>query len=82
MLPILNLMLFSFSGDVGFDDREILRDATNLEESLFKSPDITSPRAPEEIKNIDEGPEKNLDVDMTAPVANELDEPSFMGNYV
>lgn len=65
-------------GDVGFDDREILRDATNLEESLFKSPDITSPRAPEEIKNIDEGPEKNLDVDMTAPVTNELDEPSFM----
>ncbi|GAB1600733.1 double-strand-break repair protein rad21 homolog isoform X2 [Argonauta hians] len=64
-------------GDVGFDDREILRDATNLEESLFKSPDITSPRAPEEIKNIDE-PEKSLDVDMTAPVTNELDEPSFM----
>ncbi|CAI9721990.1 double-strand-break repair protein rad21 homolog isoform X2 [Octopus vulgaris] len=64
-------------GDVGFDDREILRDATNLEESLFKSPDITSPRAPEEIKSIDE-PEKSLDVDMTAPVTNELDEPSFM----
>ncbi|KAL5014920.1 hypothetical protein ScPMuIL_009190, partial [Solemya velum] len=61
-------------GDVGFDDREILRDATNLEDSLYKQPDLSShqPVADDKDKTLMENAtDKPMDVDLEAPVTTD-----------
>ncbi|XP_069106115.1 double-strand-break repair protein rad21 homolog isoform X4 [Argopecten irradians] len=65
-------------GDVdvgGFDEREILRDATNLEDSLYKQPDISNHQPVEEKeKTLNENATEksiNMDVDLEAPVTDD-----------
>ncbi|XP_060069827.1 double-strand-break repair protein rad21 homolog isoform X1 [Ylistrum balloti] len=68
----------SSQGDVdvgGFDEREILRDATNLEDSLYKQPDISNHQPMEEKeKTLNENATEkpiNMDVDLEAPVTDD-----------
>ncbi|XP_069106113.1 double-strand-break repair protein rad21 homolog isoform X2 [Argopecten irradians] len=68
----------SLQGDVdvgGFDEREILRDATNLEDSLYKQPDISNHQPVEEKeKTLNENATEksiNMDVDLEAPVTDD-----------
>ncbi|XP_021343516.1 double-strand-break repair protein rad21 homolog isoform X3 [Mizuhopecten yessoensis] len=65
-------------GDVdvgGFDEREILRDATNLEDSLYKQPDISNHQPVEEKeKTLNENATEkpiDMDVDLEAPVTDD-----------
>ncbi|XP_071144504.1 double-strand-break repair protein rad21 homolog isoform X2 [Mytilus edulis] len=59
-------------GDIGFDDREILRDATSFEESLYKQPDH-EPLVEEKTLN-ENANEKPMDVDndIHAPMDDDL----------
>lgn len=65
-------------GDVGFDDREILRDAASIEDSLYKQPherDLSAEEVVEEKeKTLNENATQNassdkpMDIDLEAPV--------------
>lgn len=62
-------------GDIGFDDREILRDASSFEDSLYKQPNITT-ETPVEEKTLNENAtDKSMDVDneIQAPVNDDND---------
>lgn len=50
-------------GDIGFDDREILRDASSFEESLYKQPDLSHEQPIEEKTLNENANEKSMDVD-------------------
>lgn len=69
------------TGDIGFDDREILRDATSFEESLYKQPDH-EPLVEEKTLN-ENANEKPMDVDndIHAPMDDDLSpvDGGFMG---
>ncbi|KAJ8321658.1 hypothetical protein KUTeg_000129 [Tegillarca granosa] len=68
----------SCRGDVGFDDREILRDAASIEDSLYKQPherDLSAEEVVEEKeKTLNENATQNassdkpMDIDLEAPV--------------
>lgn len=61
-------------GDIGFDDREILRDASSFEDSLYKQPDLSHEQPIEEKTLNENATEKPMDVDdeIQAPMDNDL----------
>lgn len=61
-------------GDVGFDEREILRDASNLDDTLYKNQDISTAPIDDHEKtlgNHSTSLEKSMDVDMEAPITDD-----------
>jgi len=61
--------LYTILGDIGFDDREILRDASSFEDSLYKQPDLSHPM--------------DVDDEIQAPMDNDLGpvDGGFMGRW-
>nr|KAG5686682.1 hypothetical protein BaRGS_026001 [Batillaria attramentaria] len=60
-------------GDVGFDEREILRDTTHLEDPLYKSTDVggeTSLEDRDKTLTNDSRHEKSMDIDLEPPVGD------------
>lgn len=68
---------FDFAGDVGFDEREILRDAGHLDDGLYKSNDAEPKET--EIEAIEEEKDKSMDIDLPPPVGGDGFEDGFMG---
>lgn len=61
----------SFSGDVGFDDREILRDASGIDDSLYTNRSSIRPVEPDEKTLNEHTSEKPMDVDLNPTVEND-----------
>lgn len=62
------------AGDVGFDEREILRDTSHLEDPLYKNPDVSGGVSMEErdktLTNDSRG-DKSMDIDLEPPVVGD-----------
>ncbi|XP_041360633.1 double-strand-break repair protein rad21 homolog isoform X2 [Gigantopelta aegis] len=61
------------AGDIGFDEREILRDASHLDETLYKSHDLSSVPIESRDKTLGNSTsmEKSMDVDLEPPVGED-----------
>ncbi|KAK7461559.1 hypothetical protein BaRGS_00038705 [Batillaria attramentaria] len=74
-------------GDVGFDEREILRDTTHLEDPLYKSTDVggeTSLEDRDKTLTNDSRHEKSMDIDLEPPVGDGFGDgvgDGFMGQW-
>ena len=73
----INQLPLSFQqlGDVGFDEREILRDTTHLEDPLYKSTDMRGEAALEDhektLTNDDRADQKAMDINLEPPVVGD-----------
>lgn len=64
--------MLSVAGDVGFDDREILRDVSHMDDSLYKSPEPPSIQlGDKDDKSLESSLEKPMDVDLPPPVMDD-----------
>jgi hypothetical protein len=61
----------SILGDVGFDDREILRDASGIDDSLYTNRSSIRPVEPDEKTLNEHTSEKPMDVDLNPAVDND-----------
>ena len=75
---MIEIILFTFNksigaGDIGFDEREILRDTTHLDETLYKSHDLSSVPIESRDKTLGNSTsmEKSMDVDLEPPVGED-----------
>lgn len=64
----LRLFYFCHLGDVGFDDREILRDASGIDDSLYTNRSSIRPVEPDEKTLNEHTSEKPMDVDLNPAV--------------
>ncbi|XP_064597084.1 double-strand-break repair protein rad21 homolog isoform X4 [Liolophura sinensis] len=75
-------------GDVGFDDREILRDVSHMDDSLYKSPEPPSIQlGDKDDKSLESSLEKPMDVDLPPPVMDDgfggaVDDGFVGGNFM
>ncbi|XP_064597082.1 double-strand-break repair protein rad21 homolog isoform X2 [Liolophura sinensis] len=78
----------SLRGDVGFDDREILRDVSHMDDSLYKSPEPPSIQlGDKDDKSLESSLEKPMDVDLPPPVMDDgfggaVDDGFVGGNFM
>jgi hypothetical protein len=79
-------ILFQSTGDVGFDEREILRDTTHLEDPLYKNSDMRGDSSLEEgdktlTNNDSRGSAKGMGIDLPPPEEDGFGD-GFMGEWI
>lgn len=68
------------TGDVGFDEREILHGDGHLDDGLYKATDLDVPKEDERTHSPGDR-DKSMDIDLPPPVGGDAFGDGFMGEF-